>query len=257
MLKSLSLAFALFAASSSAFAPTQSNNAAITSLRMSDDAVELVEPTITIEEPASTLSAQSQALPFMSRPMALDGSLAGDVGFDPLGFAKNSDDLMKYREAEVKHARLAMLAAAGWPLSEVFDKKIAAAMNLDPLLDGSDRVPSLLNGGLGKVSPAYWVACIGVAAMIDIFGQLRMKNEKGNDYIPGDFGLRLGYPADVDKQQWMQLAEIKNGRLAMIAVFGFAIQEFVSKQGVVDETPLFFFPIVQTLHQYANSGYIN
>jgi len=68
---------------------------------MSDDAVELVEPTITIEEPASTLSAQSQALPFMSRPMALDGSLAGDVGFDPLGFAKNSDDLMNYREAEV------------------------------------------------------------------------------------------------------------------------------------------------------------
>ena len=54
-----------------------------------------------------------------------------------------------------------MLAAAGWPLSEVFDKKIAAAMNMDPLLDGSDRVPSLLNGGLGKVSPAYWVACIG------------------------------------------------------------------------------------------------
>ena len=93
--------------------------------------------------------------------------------------------------------------------------------------------------------------------MIDIFGQLRMKNEKGNDYIPGDFGLRLGYPTDAEKQQWMQLAEIKNGRLAMIAVFGFAIQEFVSKQGVVDETPLFFFPIVQTLHQYANSGYIN
>ena len=100
MLKSLSLAFALFAASSSAFAPTQSNNA-LSSLRMSDDAVELVEPTITIEESASTLSAQSQALPFMSRPMALDGSLAGDVGFDPLGFAKNSDDLMNYREAEV------------------------------------------------------------------------------------------------------------------------------------------------------------
>ena len=104
MLKSLSLAFALFVASTSAFAPT-SNNAAITSLRMSDDAVELVEPTITIEEPASTLSAQSQALPFMSRPMALDGSLAGDVGFDPLGFAKNSDDLMKYREAEVSIKR--------------------------------------------------------------------------------------------------------------------------------------------------------
>ena len=259
MMKSLSLAFALLAASTSAFAPTQYNAIkTLSSLYMSDD---VVEPTITIEEeivePTSTpLSANSQALPFMARPAALDGSLAGDVGFDPLGFAKSSEDLMNYREAEVKHARLAMLAAAGWPLSELFDKKIAAVLSLDPLLDGSDRVPSLLNGGLGKVSPAYWVACIGAAAMIDIFGQLRMKSEKGNDYIPGDFGLRLGYPSNEAGQQRMQLAEIKNGRLAMIAVFGFAIQEFVSKQGVIDETPLFFFPIVQTLHQYANSGYI-
>ena len=28
---------------------------------------------------------------------------------------------MFLREAEVKHARLAMLAAAGWPLSELLD----------------------------------------------------------------------------------------------------------------------------------------
>ena len=45
-----------------------------------------------------------------------------DVGFDPLGFAKNKEDLLNYREAEIKHARLAMLAAAGWPLSELFGK---------------------------------------------------------------------------------------------------------------------------------------
>merc|ERR1739842_60037 len=180
---------------------------------------------------------------------------AGDVGFDPLGFAKSESDLMNYREAEVKHARLAMLAAAGWPLSELFDKKIAAALDMNPLLDGGDRVPSLLNGGLGKISPAYWVGCVGAAAMIDIFGTLRMKNEK-EGYLPGDFGLRLGYPTDEAGQQRMQLAEIKNGRLAMIAIFAFAIQEFVTKQGVIDETPLFFFPIMETLHNYANQGYI-
>jgi len=54
----------------------------------------------------------------------------------------------------------------------------------------------------------------------------------------------------------MQLAEIKNGRLAMIAIFGFAIQEFVLKSGVVDETPFFFLPLAQTLKMYTNSGYI-
>jgi len=146
-----------------------------------------------------------------------------------------------------------MLAAAGWPLSELFDKKIAVALGMAPLVDGSDRVPSLLNGGLGKVSPAYWIGALGLAAVIEVLGQLKMKSEKT---IPGDFGLRLGYPSDTDGQQRMQLAEIKNGRLAMIAIFGFAIQEFVTKQGVINETPLFFKPIMQTLHEYANSGYI-
>ncbi len=42
------------------------------------------------------------------------------------------------------------------------------------------------------------------------------------------------------------LAEIKNGGLVMIAIFGFAMQEFVSKTGVIDETPLFFFALDET-----------
>lgn len=268
MMKSLSFAFAFLAATSSAFAPVQHNAIKNSAFYMSetepvaaeapvDAAASIeVEPTIVASgSSAAAAATMSQSLPFLPRPAALTGALAGDVGFDPLGFAKSEADLMNYREAEVKHARLAMLAAAGWPLSEVFDKKIAAVMGMEPILGSDDRVPSLLNGGLGKISPAYWVGCIGVAAMIDIFGQLRMKSNN-NDYIPGDFGLRLGYPSNEDGQKRMQLAEIKNGRLAMIAIFAFAAQEFVTKQGVVDETPLFFFPIIETLHKYANSGYI-
>lgn len=57
------------------------------------------------------LPQKSESLPFMARPAALDGSLVGDVGFDPLGFAKTKDDLLNYREAEIKHARLAMLVS--------------------------------------------------------------------------------------------------------------------------------------------------
>merc|ERR1712012_1063201 len=102
-------------------------------------------PMVVEDAPEPELPAMSQSMPFMERPAALTGELAGDVGFDPLGFAKTSEDLMNYREAEVKHARLAMLAAAGWPLSEVFDKKIATALGMAPVLDANDRVPSVLN----------------------------------------------------------------------------------------------------------------
>ena len=185
----------------------------------------------------------SIALPFTTCPAHLTGELAGDFGFDPLGFTKSRSDLMTYREAEIKHARLAMLAAAGWPLSEVFDRKIAALLHLSPLLDKGERVPSLLNGGLEKVNPFYWMGCVAIAAAVEFYGV--NKSRAGDEsYFPGNLGFDpLGlYPKDEDGQRRMQLAEIKNGRVAMIAVLGFAIQEFVLKVGVVDETPYFFFP---------------
>lgn len=50
----------------------------------------------------------SLAIPFLKRPKNLDGTLAGDVGFDPLGFSKNEGALAEYREAEIKHGKLDM-----------------------------------------------------------------------------------------------------------------------------------------------------
>ena len=225
-------------------------------LQMSSEMEELPPVMMMENTPESTLPEMSQSMPFMKRPAALTGVLAGDVGFDPLGFAKSEEDLMNYREAEIKHSRLAMLAAAGWPLSELWDKKVASVLGMTPLLDTSDRVPSLLNGGLEKVSPFYWIACVGLTAAIDLYGTSR----KGAvDYTPGDLGFDpLGMmPKDEDGKKNMQLAEIKNGRLAMIAIVAFAAQEAVSKVGVVNETPLFFRPLGETLHNFANSGYIS
>lgn len=197
------------------------------------------------------LSKYSQSIPFLARPQHLLGELAGDVGFDPLNFATSPDQLFQYREAEVKHARLAMLAAAGWPISEVFDRPLTQLLDQDlgldltPALDGGDRVPSLLNGGMDGISPWWWGFCLGLTAAIDVRGiQNARYVAAGEVTLPGDFGfdpLNL-YPADEEGQQRMQLAEIKHGRLSMIAVVGFAVQEYVSKVGVVDETPMFFQP---------------
>jgi hypothetical protein len=106
MMKSLALTFALLSASSSAFAPTR--NHAITTpstLSMSEAPIDDVAVTPLVSETRPSEPARSQALPFLPRPAYLDGSLAGDVGFDPFGFAKSESDLMNYREAEVKHAR--------------------------------------------------------------------------------------------------------------------------------------------------------
>ena len=40
-----------------------------------------------------------------------------------------------------------MLAAAGWPMSEIWHKELAEAFDLDSLLVNGDKAPSVLNGG--------------------------------------------------------------------------------------------------------------
>ena len=54
----------------------------------------------------------------------LDSSVPGDRGFDPFNFSSNEHSLQWYCNAEIKHARLAMLAAVGWPLAELMNKSI-------------------------------------------------------------------------------------------------------------------------------------
>jgi len=238
-------------------APTSAPKAFSSHLRMSDTSVVQIDESVLEAKSIvaiPTPPVKSQALPWVEVSSVLDGRMAGDVGFDPLRFAKSERHLANYREAEIKHARLAMLAAAGWPLSELYDKKIANLLSITPLLDENDRVPSLLNGGLDKVSPAYWAACLILASGVELYG---MSQKTKSDYFPGNLGIDpLGlYPKDVAGKKTMQLKEIKNGRLAMIAIFGFAFQEFVSKIAVINETPLFFKPISVVLREYANSGY--
>merc|ERR1712232_883482 len=183
---------------------------------------------------------KSIAMPFVTRPAMLSGELVGDFGFDPFGFGSSEGKLLQLREAEIKHSRIAMLAAAGWPMSELWDKQLANVAHLKPLLVDGDRAPSILNGGLEKVSPFYWIAIIILARSVEVVGMLQ--GNSPNDKINGELifdPLRL-YPERKEGQYKMQLAEIKHGRIAMIAITLYAIAEFVTKTAVVDLTPYLF-----------------
>ena len=148
-----------------------------------------------------------------------DNVLAGDFGFDPLGLADEPKKLAWYREAEIKHARLAMLAAAGWPLSE--------KLNLNPDLLVNGRAPSLLNGGLGNINTLYWVAALGLAIYVEsksIDSQLDT-GKRSDDYLPG----MMGFDPLGQDSPFMRNAEIMNGRVAMMAITLYALQEAVTK----------------------------
>ena len=172
------------------------------------------------------------APPIISTMRVGDKTLAGDWNFDPLGLADEPKKLAWYREAEIKHARLAMLAAAGWPLSE--------KLNAGGLLQDGGRAPSLLNGGLGQINTFYWVACLGLAVVVEgksIDEQLDT-GKRGADYLPGVLGFD---PLGQDSPT-MRAAEILNGRVAMLAITAFALEEAITKQGVVTNTAFFFQP---------------
>jgi len=175
----------------------------------------------------------------MEQPVDLDGTYAGDVGFDPLNFAKDEKWLMNMREAEVKHARLAMLAAAGWPVSELLDRTLADAINLPSTLDEAGRVPSLLNGGLGKIPLAYWGFVLLLGSAFEVYGLTKV-NEP--DYVPGNFKIDPFKITAEDNEvsKWVTLAEIKNGRLAMVAITAYAVLEFAQHRPVVESFEFLF-----------------
>jgi len=191
----------------------------------------------------------SESIPFFECPKVLqDSDLAGNVGFDPLGLAKNKEQLWNYREAEIKHARLAMLAAVGWPVSEILDRDIASFFNAPALLEEGDRAPTVLNGGMGHISPQFWGFCLGLCAAIDMYGVAKAK-KGGPDYFPGNLGFDPlnFFPDDKLAQEQLKLAEIKHGRTAMVGVAGYIIEEYTTKMAVVDDTPILFQPITETM----------
>lgn len=148
------------------------------------------------------------------------------------------------REAELKHSRLAMLAVVGWPLAELWDKPIAESAGLPTLLTSTGASPSVLNGGLQKIDPVYWIAVALLAGIVEL-ANADVKEEKGSEYILGDCGFDpLGFfPKDAAGQKEMQTKEIKHGRIAMMGLLGFVVQEALYRTPIVQETPFFFKPI--------------
>lgn len=207
---------------------------------------------------------EAKWFPSLLAPASLDGSMAGDVGFDPLGFSLDKEGsppgsrLKFMRSAELKHARLAMLASLGWPASELYHKELAETFDLESILAAGDKAPSVMNGGLLN----GWIEATGVFTVIlaGILEFIQMQNDKDSQSAPGDIGfdpLRLYtfrssfnlyvVGQEISREQKlkdamldMELCEIKNGRLAMIGITGMAFQELVAGTPVVEQTPIFF-----------------
>jgi hypothetical protein len=199
---------------------------------------------------AATLAASAVAFApsqVAQTSSALSASLDGLVGalepagvFDPLGLAEKATDatLQRYREAELAHGRIAMLAVVGFLVGEkvegsafLFDASISgpAITHITQVPDGFWPVIIAFIGAYeASRAEAGWVDPSDCP--VDQPGLLR------EDYLPGDLkfdplGLK---PEDDEEFALMQTKELQNGRLAMLAAAGFLAQEAVDGQGIIE-----------------------
>lgn len=184
-------------------------------------------------------------LPGSTLPSYLDGSLPGDVGFDPLNLAADPEDLKWYVHAELLHCRYAMAGVAGMLATDILR---VTGLNPD--------IPVWFEAGVAKYgidTPTLLAIQLFLYAFVESKRWADYKNpgSQGN-YEEAFFfwmepalgGVANGYPGgplfdplgmaedfDSDRVHKLKEQEIANGRLAMLAAVGFWVQAKATGKG--------------------------
>ena len=168
----------------------------------------------------------------------LPGALDPVGNFDPAGFADGCtlDEMKRYREAEITHGRVSMLAVIGFLVGE----------NFHPLfgLDGKEILGIQSLTEVRQVFPEFFellAIVIGVAELGRALTGWKSPQDRSGlsflneEYYPGDINFDpLGLkPEDPAEFREMATKEIQNGRLAMLAIAGFVAQELVDGKPIL------------------------
>ena len=150
--------------------------------------------------------------------------------FDPLDLTPDTaEEVMLFREAELTHGRVAMMAALGYVVQEQFHPMFSYADG--PVIRELDQVLSTENGQLGGsiLLMAIFFSEIYRARTGWMEPEVEMRSLREN-YTPGELNFDpMGLlPKDEAGILSMKNKELNNGRLAMIGVAGMTVQELVT-----------------------------
>merc|ERR1719310_586524 len=153
--------------------------------------------------------------------------------WDPLGLGADESALYRRRCVEIKHGRICMVAFLGMTVGP--NELIAPSHALlSPSADlHFDDIPGGI-AALGAVPGAGWAQIIALVGIHEL-------TIAKQDYtkVPGEIPTFLGFkPDDPEIFAEKQLKELKNGRLAMIAVRGELMAQQVSGYGTYEQLGL-------------------
>lgn len=185
---------------------------------------------------AEERTAYLKSLPGVTAPF-------NDV-FDPAGLAQTAsiEDIRRWRESEITHGRVSMLAAVGFIVGEQLQDN-SLFYNFDGRVSG----PAITH--FSQIGQGFWeplLIAIGLAESYRVNVGWATPTGTGfnalkDDYEPGNLGFDpLGLkPTEPEALKELQTKELNNGRLAMIAIAGFVLQE-VAEPGVEIFEHLFY-----------------
>jgi len=169
------------------------------------------------------LNEMSKSIPFLEVPEKLDGSMVGDMGFDPMGLSDIQTDLRYARWAELKHGRVCMLAVLGMVWQEYL-----------PHLPGDayatrDPFEAITSVGFGSNFQTF--LAIGVIELTS--WEETFNGESRPGVLPGWEGPGWNEKSEAEKDR-LYTCEIVHCRLAMIAFIGATHQTFLLNKGLLD-----------------------
>eukprot|EP00904_Undaria_pinnatifida_P012576 jgi/Undpi1/8449/HiC_scaffold_25.g10916.m1 len=153
--------------------------------------------------------------------------------FDPLGLSDGATpaEIKKWREAEIKHGRVSMLACVGVVVAEKFHPLFMSPDDIGPAVNHFQQITAQY--------PQFWVFALTAMAFVEYRSIMTAYAEPDpvtgegdlkEDYIPGDLGYDPSHvkPKNPYQLRSMENKELNNGRLAMIGIAGMLVQELVN-----------------------------